>query len=151
MQKGNFRSAAGAEIAAEAEVYACKNAVPNVAPQILPARQNNALVRREQRHNAVCCELHNDGNDNAEADCYGYAVTQGLHGSLRFACTDVLRSQGGNRRKHGGGNQKQKADDFFHDADGGGVGQSSLVSDDGDHEESNLNQTVLQSNGYADF
>jgi len=51
VQKRDARLAAGAEIAAEAELHAGKEAVPDVAAQILPARGGDGGIRREE---AVC-------------------------------------------------------------------------------------------------
>lgn len=60
MNKREDRFATCAEIAAEAKVNAGKNAVPNIAAEILRARANNYTIGREYPDYRFGCKLHYD-------------------------------------------------------------------------------------------
>lgn len=56
------RFLAGAEVAAEAEMHARENAVPDVAAQVLAAEQHDAAVPCEHGDNLLRREKDDDGN-----------------------------------------------------------------------------------------
>ena len=67
-----------------------------------------------------------------------------------LARTDVLRPQRRHGGEHGAGHQEQEADDLFHDAHGGGIGQTALVGNDGDDHKRHLNEAILQHHRHTD-
>lgn len=134
---------------------ASKNTVKNVTTQILAAEKDHRRSVRsagigEQRNDAFRCKLNRDRSKHAKACGEHHRIAQRLNGPLRFARTDILRSQGRNGRQHRGGYQKEETDHFLHNPDRRCVIQSTLIGNNRDNNKSNLNQAVLKRNWDAD-
>ena len=134
---------------------ASKNTVKNVTTQILAAETDHRRSVRsagigEQRNDAFRCKLDRDRNKHAKACGEHHRIAQRLNGPLRFARTDILRSQGRNGRQHRRGDQKEETDHFLHNPDRRCVIQSTLIGNNRDNNKSNLNQAVLKRNRDAD-
>ena len=134
---------------------ASKNTVKNVTTQILAAETDHRRSVRsagisEQRNDAFRCKLDRDRSKHAKACGEHHRIAQRLNSPLRFARTDILRSQGRNGRQHRGGDQKEKTDHFLHNPDRRCVIQSTLIGNNRDNNKSNLNQAVLKRNRDAD-
>ena len=151
MQKRDARLAAGAEIAAEAELHAGKEAVPDVAAQILPARGGDGGIRREEADERLGDKLDEDDDRDAERAGDHRGVAQRETRALGLARADILRAERRDGREHRRRDEEEEADDLFDDADGGRVRQAAAVGDDRDDDERDLNKAVLQSDGHADL
>ncbi len=149
MQERDAGFADRTEIAAEAEVNSCEDAVKNIPAQIPAAGLCHCRIGGKQTDNRKRNELHENGHDDTKACSNENGIAKCPDSPVLFAGTDVLCAQCRNGGEHGGGNQEQEADDLLDDADGRGVHEASLVGDDGDEEESHLNQTVLGGDGKA--
>ena len=133
-----------------------KNAVPDISPQILPAGTHHLGAARfgrihEQRNDRFCDKLHENLHEDAEAGGEHYGIPERFYGTLRLFCADILRSERRNGGEHGGGDEKEKTDDLFDDANRRRIVQSPVIGNDGDHDESHLDQTVLKGDRHADL
>ena len=150
MDKRDHRLSAGAEIAAEAEVDACKQTVEDVAVHILSAGGDDALIRRKQADHGLGDKLGQDAYYDAEADRNTDGVPHGLLCTSVFPGTDVLCADGGYRREHRRRNEEQEAYELFDYADRGRVRQAAEICDNGYEDKRYLDKPVLKRNGHAD-
>ncbi len=101
MQKGDPGLSIGTEISAETEVDACKDAVPDIAVQILASKADHICIIGKQADGTLPCKLHEDGDQNS----IGYSNDGGAGQSLTcpfvLSGTDILGAQGRNSlRQH---------------------------------------------------
>ena len=132
-----------------------EQAIPDVAPQVLPAQPDGFGPGGiggigEKRDHLPGKELHENAADQAEARGDIDGIAQRLAGTVLPARADILRAERRYGGQHGGRHQEQKADDLFHDADRGGVNKPAAVGDDGDEDEGDLDQAILQRHRHAD-
>ena len=128
-----------------------KQAVPDIAADVLPAGHHDDGICGEQSHHRFGDPLHEDTDAEAEPCGNEDGVPQGPGGAVVFAGADVLGTQRRDGGQHGGRHQEQEADDLFHNAHGGGVAQAAAVGDDGDDQEGDLDEPVLERHGKADL
>ena len=138
------------EEATEAEMDACEDAVDDIAMKILGPQRNHRRIGGEQTDNGACRQFHDDRYDNAVDDGDRGGVSQRLRRSLHPAGADVLRRDSGYRGQHGRRHQEQRADHLFDDADGGRIVQATVVGDDCDDDEGDLDASILDRRRYAD-
>ena len=150
MQKRQPGPPAGAEIAAEAELDTDKEAVPDIAAQILPSCCDDAFIGREQPHDGLGYKLNKDAYKHAEAGGYCNCVPQCFLRTLRLSRSEILRAERRHRREHRRGHKEQKAYDLFDYADGGGISEPAAVCNDRYDNEGDLNKPVLKRNRHAD-
>ena len=150
VDKRDHRLAAGAEIAAEAEVDACKQAVEDISVHVLSAGGDNALIRCKQADHRLGDKLEQDADYDAEADGNADCVPHSLLCPAVVPGADVLRADGGHRREHRRGHKEQKAYDLFDYADGGGIRKPAAVCNDRYDNEGDLNNPVLKRTRHAD-
>ena len=93
VQKRDARLAAGAEITAEAELHAGKEAVPDVAAQILPARGGDGGIRREEADERLGDKLDEDDDRDAERAGDHRGVAQCETHAFGLARADILRAE----------------------------------------------------------
>lgn len=151
VQERNLRTAVRTEISAEAEMNAGKQAVPDITADVLSAGQNYGSVGGKQSHHRFGNALHDDADEQPKSCGDQDGVAKSQCGAIVLAGADVLGTQGRYGGQHGRRNQEQEADDLFHNADGGCVIQATLVGDDGDNNEGNLNEAVLKCHRKTDF
>ena len=151
MQKREFRPPVGAEIPAETEMDAGKNAVPDIAAHILPAGRRHGRIGGEQPHDALGRKLHRHADAQPEPGGDGNGPAQRLRGAAVFAGADVLRAQRRHGRKHRRRHQEQKADDLFHDAHGRRISQAAPVGKYGNEQKRDLDTPVLQRHRQTDL
>ena len=95
-QERDEGSAVGAEIAAEAEIDACKNAVGHVGAQLLCAHADDLGVAvGEQGDDLFGNDLADSNRRKTEAYTDGHAVAKHLEALVMAARADVLRREGG--------------------------------------------------------
>lgn len=126
------------EEAAEAEVDAREDAVDDVAADVLCSQQDYRRIGGEQADDGARRQFHHNRYDDAVDDGDRGGVSQCLRRSLHPAGTDVLRRDGGYRGQHGRRYQEQRADHLFDDADSCRIVQATVVGDDRDDDEGDL-------------
>ena len=95
-------------------------------------------------------KFHHNRYDDAVDDGDRGGVSQCLRRSLHPAGTDVLRRDGGYRGQHGRRYQEQRADHLFDDADSCRIVQATVVGDDRDDDEGDLDAAVLNRRRHSD-
>lgn len=137
------RFLAGAEVAAEAEIHARENAVPDIAAQVLAAEQHDAAVPGEHGDNLLRRKKDDDGNRRR--------IQKRPPRPLLLARAEVLGAQRRDGGKHGRRNKEQHADAFFHDADRSRIVKPAPVREHGYDDERDLYESVLHGDRNADF
>ena len=132
MQERKLAAAVSAEIPAEAEVDARKEAVPDIPAQVPAARRSHSGIGGKQRHGIGGDKLHQHTHDGPERQRNADSIVQRLGGAVVLACAHVLRAQRRHRGQHRGRHQEDEADDLLHDAHSGGVRQAAPVGNDRD-------------------
>lgn len=151
VEKGYGGASVGAEIAAEAKVDSRQGAVPYIAVHVLAAQPDGVGIVGKQSHCRACNKLHGGSYGNAERGAQQNSIAQRRAGAVVFSCADILRAERRHRGEHGGGHEKQDADNFFYDAHGCRVIQAASVGEYCNHDERNLNKTVLKGHGETDL
>lgn len=145
------RFLAGAEVAAEAEMHARENAVPDVAAQVLAAEQHDADVPGEHGDNLLRREKDDDGNRRSVHRRNRSRIQKRPPRPLLLARAEVLGAQCRDCGKHGRRNKEQHADAFFHDADRSRIVKPAPVREHGYDDERDLYESVLHGDRNADF
>ena len=130
MQERQLRLAAGAEIAAEAELDTGKEAVPDVAAQILPAGDGHCRVRREQGDQRLRRKLDSRDDEHVEAAAERDRPLQRPDRALRLARADGLRDGDGRAHCKAHKHDGQHVHDLRADRDRRRAGHALVLPDD---------------------
>ena len=128
-----------------------KQAIPDVSADVLPAGQNHDGIGGKKAHHRFGDPLHHDADAQPESGCNKDGIAQGKRGTLVLSGTDILCPQCRHSGKHGRRYQEQETDDLFHNAHRCGIAQTAPVGNNGNHDESNLDKTVLEGHRQTDF
>ena len=93
MQERKLAAAVSAEIPAEAEMDARKEAVPDIPAQVPAARDGHGGIGGKQRHGIGGDKLHQHTHDGPKGQRNADGVVQCPGGTVVLACAHVLRAQ----------------------------------------------------------
>ncbi len=151
MDKGNHGQPIRAEIAAEAKMHTRKNAVPHIAPHILPAQSDDFSIVRKQADRAFRHKLHDNRSKQTKTNGNHRCIFQSVSRPVMSACADILRRQRRYGREHGRRYQEKNAYQFFHNAYRRRIAQPPAVRKDRYDDKRNLDKSVLYGHRDAHF
>lgn len=132
-------------------MHAGEDRVDDVAANVLDAQHDHGGIGGEQTNDGACGQFHDDGDGDAICNGDRRGVFERSYRTFRFACADVLCGYRRNGGKHGGWYEEQHADYLFDHADGRGIVETTIIGDDGDDDERDLDAAVPHRGRHADF
>ena len=154
MQERIDRLSVGTEKTAEAEVDTCDHAVDGISAQILSSQAHHCFdivsVFHKEGNNPWGQRLAEGENNCSESRTDHTAYAQHLPAPVMPAGSRILGTESRYGGKHGAGYKEEETDDFFHNSDCCRDFHAPAVGDHGDHQERDLDQSLLQGNRKAD-